>query len=127
MSHRRQALHTQPIVVHVAPDGTYRYVGDPNVAVKPGFVKKEMNYYEARKFCREVNEGQRADLSRHLSNLQKAEESVNKEARTEILRAMRDMTPRGREFAEYAIAESNRRDAERYRSWDTGFHIEGLE
>ena len=117
----------KPVTIHVDKDGNVRFPGRHDAVVPPGYRKQEMNYYEARKFCKEMNYKEQARMGENLAREQMLAELVAKENRAELRAAMQHMSPLGRDFAMHAMEEANRREARRYYSTDCGFYIEGLE
>jgi hypothetical protein len=117
----------QPVTVHVDKFGNYRFPGRADARVPDGYQKKEMNLYEARKFCKEMNHREQAKMGEHLSRVQMLYEEAQRENRASLRAAMQHMSPRERDFAMAAIEMGNSRDARAYYSTDCGFHIEGLE
>lgn len=132
LSKRIQALHRLPITIYKGPDGSVRFPGAANEAMpdqyrKEGFQRVELSYYEAKKFQNEFNAQERARHSDKLEYMHYLESEARKEDRSDLLREMRNMSPRGRDFAEYVISQNDSRDAHKYYSQDPGFHIEILD
>lgn len=124
---RRRELHTQPVTIHIAADGAIRFPGRHDAAVPKGFEKKEMTYYEARKFCRQMNDHENRRHDDYLTNLEMSDAEERKAERAELRQAMQGWGPLARDFARHAMEQADKKDAERYRRRDSGFHIEGLE
>lgn len=129
LSKRMQALHRLPITIYRNSAGEVRFPGAAREAMpdnykSQGFQRVEMTYHEAKKFEKEFNlqERSRSGIKNEFMDMMEGEQQA--ENRSELLHAMRTMTPRGREYAEYAIEQANK--ARKYESEDPGFHIEIL-
>jgi hypothetical protein len=130
----RRRAELEPTVVYMGPKGEVGFVAssDPNCRSakgyeKRGFVRKEMPFYEARKFASQMNKAERARAEKVLEAVYNSEQELRAQERSDLRAAMRHMSPRGRELAQYAIERGNQMDAEYYRAKDPGFHIEGVD
>lgn len=127
-----QVLGNVRVTVYRDKDGHTIFPGETDAKMparyaKEGYERVEMNFHEARKFTKEMNGRERSKAAAYLEGLQRVSEETYKESRSDLIQEMRRMSPRGREFAEYVMAQMNSRDAKAYLSEDPGFHNEALD
>ncbi len=137
-------LSSNPVIVFKAPDGTYRYPGDPNGIsahdyAKKGFERIELrNWADVRGFEKHINKREAAQLQRKFEQQQQYREERQSAMRKELnhvmnhgqtirdpdgrVRTMAPMSERGRAVARAAMEQNNRR--EHKRPSDVGFHVE---
>jgi hypothetical protein len=121
---RAYAEFRDPIVVHVSADGKYRFPGAANARVPKGFERKELRTIrEVESFERDVNKQLRGEAERHRENESRHFEEIYAQKRSELRQAMQQMSPLGRDFAQFAIKMNN---ARRRKPTDCGFHVEIL-
>lgn len=130
LSKRAQALHRLPITIYRNAQGEVRFPGSATEAIPEnykaqGFERVEMNFQQAKKFQKEFNEQERGRDSIKKEYMEYAESQEKAQNRSDLLHAMRGMSPIGREYAEHAIEQANKRRD--YNSSDPGFRIEILE
>ncbi len=132
LPYRSNSFTDMKVVVYRDSGGHTIYPGSAAEAMperyrKLGYERVEMDFHSARRFQKEMNKEEQTKMSHYLETLQRTYENEHKEDREDLLRAMRDMSPLGRAFAERVIEIQNSRDARRYISSDPGFHNEALE
>ena len=130
LSKRMQALTRLPITIYRNAAGEVRFPGSASEAMpanykSQGFERVEMNFHEARKFQKEFNDRERGRDSIKKEFMEYIEAEEKAAERSDLHHAMRNMSPIGREYAEYVIEQSNKRRD--YYSSDPGFRIEILE
>lgn len=108
-------------VVHVDAHGNYRFPGHADAPVPPGFERRELHGRDIDRMERTVNSQQRRDREMREELRAQSEEPRRSASRSDLMHAMRSMTPAGRDFAQYAIDRANNRVRGRY---DPGFHVE---
>ncbi len=130
LSKRAQAFHRLPITIYRNASGEVRFPGSasepmPDNYKAQGFERVEMTFHEARRFQKQFNEQERGRDSIKKEFMDYMESQEKSESRSDLLHAMRSMSPIGREYAEHVIRESEKRRD--YLSHDPGFRIEILE
>lgn len=130
LSKRVQALNRLPITIFRNAAGEVRFPGSatepmPSNYKEQGFERVEMTFHEARKFQKQFNEQERHRDSLKKEFMDYMESQEREQSRSDLLHAMRNMSPMGREYAEYVIEQANKRRD--YYSDDPGFRIEILE
>jgi hypothetical protein len=115
---------SEPVVVHVAADGAYRFPGSATARVPKGFEKRELRTIrEIEKFERDVNCRLSGEAHQHQENEERFFSSVRSELRSELRQRMQSMSERGRDFARLAMALNDQR---RGKAIDPGFHTQIL-
>jgi hypothetical protein len=117
-----RAQKFDPVVVHVDKQGNVRFPGRADARVPKGYQRRELTTIgEIRRFESQVNSRERS----RFSQLKEAEErfysDVDSQNRSDLLHAMRSMSPLGRAIAQAAINKSNRRSQP---SFEPGFCVE---
>jgi hypothetical protein len=113
-----------PVVVHVASDGTYRFPGAANAKVPKGFEKRELRTIrEIEAFERDVNTKLYAEARQHKENEEKFYSEVRSQLRGELRQRMQSMSQLGRDFAKLAMALNDDRKS---RAAEPGFHLQIL-
>lgn len=125
-SHMRSS--PEPVVVFKAPDGSFRFPGDPNGISAKGYEKQGFERVEIRgavemrRFENRMNKRDYAEAQRRFERRQELREEREKISRSELRRQMQNMSEFGRAVAQVAIA---RGDAKRKRGPETpGFYSE---
>lgn len=115
-SHMRAS--PEPVVVFRAPDGSFRFPGDPNGISAKGYEKQGFERVEIkgavemRRFENRMNKRDYAEAQRRFERRQELREEREKISRSELRRQMQNMSEFGRAVAQVAIA---RGDAKRKR------------
>ena len=113
-----------PIVVHVSSTGRFRFPGSPDAKAPKGFEKVELKTIsEVQKFERQVNHRLREEARDHQENEEKFFAGVKAQLRSDLRQAMKNMTPKGRDFARIVMALN---DARRRKPTEVGFHCDIL-
>lgn len=119
-----------PVVVYKAPDGSFRFPGDPNGLSsanysRQGFERIELrSAADVRRFERVMNKREYARASRRIERLHQQREQRESATRSELRRLMSTMTPRGRAIARAAIERNNAKPQPR--THDAGFHVDAF-
>lgn len=106
----RSGQRFTPIVVHVDKEGNVSFPGRNDARVPQGFEKKTLtSLEEARKFSKEFNQREQAQtqMRQHIKEAQFNE--AQKGNRSELRTAMNRMSPMGRDFAQYAMQQNDKR------------------
>jgi hypothetical protein len=117
-----------PVVVFKAPDGSYRFPGDPNGLqaakyARDGFDRVELrSAADVRRFEREVNQQDRSQSSRRAETLQASREARERMLRPELRRLMPNFSRFGRDVARAAMARNDAKPREYSR--DSNFHVD---
>jgi hypothetical protein len=132
LSSRSRSFLDAKVVVYRDAGGHTIYPGSANEKMpdryaKLGYERVEMDFHAARRFQNAMNKEERLKMSHYLETLQRTHEEEHAQDRSDLRQAMRNMSPMGREFAQYVMDIQNSRDARRYISSDPGFHNEALE
>jgi putative FmdB family regulatory protein len=115
---------SEPVVVHVSADGSFRFPGSSDAKVPKGFEKKELRTIrEIEAFERCVNTHLRAESEQHQINQEKHFAEMRSELRSELRMKMQGMSQYGKDLARLAMAMN---DARRPQSTDAGFHLQIL-
>jgi hypothetical protein len=118
----RRAQNIDPVVVHRAKDGTYRFPGSADAPIPAGYEKVELRTLaEVDAFSKKVNQHDRSIIDRHVERECQQIEALEAQQRPELRAAMQRMTPAQRALAEHAIRVNNSR---RPKGFDSGFHLE---
>lgn len=114
----------EPVVVHFAADGTYRFPGAANARVPKGFQKRELRTIrEIESFERDVNCKLHAEARQHQENEERYYSDVRSQLRSELRMRMQSMSRQGRDFARVVMALNDQR---RSKPTDPGFHTQIL-
>jgi hypothetical protein len=116
-----------PVVVHKSADGSIRFPAHADAPVPKGFQKVELtNIGQVRKFEKEVNVKENA-LLREGRYKERADIQAGKKIMREAFKErVKGFSPRGKRFAENAMAYSDQRKSKRDVMGDTNFHIEAF-
>lgn len=118
----RDAQPIDPVVVHRAKDGTYRYPGSADAPVPSGYERIELRTLaEVDRFTKTVNQHERELIDQHVIHEEVLLQMNEARNRSDLRMAMQSMTPAQRAFARIAIERNN---AHRPRAYDPGFHLE---
>lgn len=118
------AQRFSPVVIFRNADGHVRLPGSTDIAPPAGFERVELKtVHEVRKFEREMNQREHAKHEDSRYRDSQACEAARTKLRGELRMAMQQMSPLGRDFARYAIEQTNNRRKGRY---DAGFRVEAL-
>jgi hypothetical protein len=132
LSSRSRSFLDSKVVVYRDAGGHTIYPGSadekmPDRYSKLGYERVEMDFHTARRFQSSMNREEQLKMSHYLETLQRTHEEEHAQDRSDLRQAMQNMSPMGREFAQYVMDIQNSRDAKRYISSDPGFHNEALE
>ena len=117
-----------PVVVYRAPDGTFRFPGDPHSAAtrkydQQGYTRIEMrSAADVRRFESQMNTRELSSAGRRLEAKQAQRESRQSQTRAELRRLMPRMTPQGQAVARAAMARTDAKPKDRVK--DANFHVE---
>jgi putative FmdB family regulatory protein len=112
------------IVVHVAGDGSVRFPGHRDAKCPKGFHRKELkSVREVEQFERQMNHKLRNEAEQHNDREEKIFKEVQEKNRSDLRQSMRNMSPQGRAFAQFAIDRNNNR---KRKSSEVGFHCQIL-
>jgi hypothetical protein len=118
----------EPVVVYKAPDGTFRFPGDPNGVSakgydKQGFERVEIRgAVEMRRFENRMNKRDYAEAQRRFEHKQEQREAREKISRGELHRQMQNMSAFGRAVAQVAMARGDAKKPRR--AAEPGFYSE---
>lgn len=119
-----------PVVVFRAPDGSYRFPGDPH---GPGAARYAAHGYErvelrsaadVRRFESLMSKREYSRAARRVEAMQANREQRESITRSELRRLMPNMTAFGRQVARAAMARNDAKPRERAK--DPGFHLEAF-
>jgi hypothetical protein len=119
------------VVVFQAPDGSYRFPGDPNGRSaheysKQGYHRVEChNVMEVRQLERKVNQREQSALHRAFERQQERSESSRSARRGQLRQEMQHFSTKGRDLARAIMERNDRKDAAR-RPGEAGFRVEVL-
>lgn len=117
-----------PVVVFRAPDGGFRFPGDPNGAsaaryAREGFERIELrSAQDVRRFETVMNRHELSRAQRRVEHQQQFREQREKHLRGELRQKMQSMSERGRELARVVMRQNDHKPRERAR--DANFHVE---
>ena len=121
----QSAQHFDPVVYHVNAEGKVRFPGAHNAPLPTGYERRELKTIgEVRAFQRRINLEEGAKIRAQVEEQCHWLETVEAANRGDLRQAMARMSPRGRAFAELAIAIHNNI---RPQSKEAGFYIEPFE
>jgi len=122
---RTDAQRFDPVVIHRDAAGNVRFPGAPDAAVPAGFEKVELRTVaEVRQFERGMDARERARFESGQAREGDFYAERQRKDRAELRAAMLRMSPYGREFAQVAMEENDRKNAGRKTSYDPNFHVE---
>lgn len=125
---KRVAWSCDPVLVFRAPDGTFRFPGDPNGTQvrkyeQDGFERIELrSAADVRRFENQMNQREYARAQRRVERMQEHRENRERMTRSELRRLMQSMTPFGRAVARAAMSRNDQKP--RPRASDPGFHVD---
>lgn len=120
--------NADPVIVFQAPDGTFRFPGDPNgLSVKKyeqsGFTRVELRgAADVRRFESQMNKREYSLAMRRVERKQELSEQRESHTRSELRHLMGSMTPFGRALAREAMRRNDNKPREKAR--DLGFHVD---
>lgn len=118
------ACNIDPVVVHRAADGSYRFPGRSDAVVPEGYEKVELRTIrQIEQFERDVNKQHASLIGRRVEIEEQRFNAAQAVRRARLRSAMVHMSALGRMFAAAAM---RRGDSHRIRSYDPGFHLEIL-
>jgi hypothetical protein len=121
----QDATAFDPVVYHVNQQGQVRFPGSVDAPVPAGYEKRELRTVgEVRAFQRRVNQTETSKIRQSVEAECAWLEHLESTTRADLRQAMQRMSPRGRAFAELAIAQHN---ATRPTSRDADFYVEAFE
>lgn len=112
----------EPFVYYLNAQGEIRVPGQSNGPIPPGHTRCEVTTLgELRSLEARMSREERAKISqrREVEDYYEAQERT--ELRMELRSAMERMSQHGRDFARYAIEQTNKR--RNYQSFDPGLHL----
>lgn len=120
-----RAQRFDPIVVHVDQEGNTRFPGRSDAKMPAGYQRVELRTIsEARAFERRYNQRLR-DEHEVRDNTRREQFSINQtQNRSELRDAMRHMSSKGKDFAQFAMEMNNRKTRPAY---DPRGYFEALE
>ena len=117
-----------PVVVFKAPDGSFRFPGDPNGLsakqyAQSGFERVELRgAADVRRFESQMTKQERSIAARKVEKMQERREMRESQTRSHLRGLMQSMTPFGRDLARAAMRRNDAKPREH--SKDPGFHVE---
>lgn len=122
---KRVSWTPDPVLVFKAPDGTYRFPGDPSgLSVRQyerhGYERLEIRgAAEMRRFESQMNRAEYSRAMRKAEHAQQAREAQERETRSELRSRMQSFSTFGRELAREAMRRNDAKPRERAR--EAGF------
>jgi len=119
-----------PVVVFKAPDGSFRFPGDPDGKgahkyAAQGFERIELRgAQDVRRFETLMNKREYSRAARRVEAMQAHREARESVSRSELRRLMESMSERGRSVARAAMRRNDQKPRER--ATDVGFHVEAF-
>lgn len=119
-----------PVVVFRAPDGSFRFPGDPAGAgasryAREGFERIELrSAADVRRFETQMNRREYARAERRIAIAQQNRELRERHQRGELRRLMPSMSPRMRDLARTVIERNNQKPG--LSAKEAGFHVEAF-
>jgi len=116
------------VVVYQAPDGSFRFPGDPHGASAAGYDRQGYVRLEARGWAnvrnleRQIEARENQGREHKHEQLQQRREAGQHFRRQELFARMKGMSRLGREVARLSIERSNQRPLPR--QGEAGFHVE---
>lgn len=116
------------VVVYQAPDGSYRFPGDPNGLSAKQYERQGLTRVEARGWAQvrqleqQIEQHENRHRGQHQEQLQARREAGQHARRGELFYRMKGMSRLGREVARLSIERSNNRPLPR--TGEAGFHVE---
>lgn len=124
----RQQTRCDPVVVYKAPDGSFRFPGDPDGAGAhkygaQGYERVELrSATDVRRFESVMNKQELSRAHRRVEAIQANREARESASRSELRRQMESMSERGRAIARAAMSRNDAKPKER--ATDVGFHVD---
>jgi hypothetical protein len=125
-----QQSQCDPVVVFKAPDGSFRFPGDPNGLAAHRYAAQgyeRIEYrgaQEVRRFETEIEKKEFSKAARRVEAMQAAREARESVNRRELRHKMESMSEFGRAVARAAMRKNDEKPRERAR--DVGFHVEAF-
>lgn len=116
------------VVVYQAPDGSFRFPGDPNGLSAKQYERQGLKRVEARGWAEvrqlehTIEQHENRNRGQHQDHLQARREAGQHARRGELFYRMKTMSRLGREVARLSIERSNNRPLPR--RGEAGFHVE---
>jgi len=127
----RVAVSIDPVIIFQAPDGSFRFPGDPNGLSAATYARQGLTRIELRsaidvqRFSSHMNKRELALSQRKVERRQQMREARESAMRSNLRNAMSSMSAKGRDLAREMM---RRADAEpRERARDGGFHVQAFE
>ena len=122
-SYQRAGNGFQPIVIHEGSDGTFSFPMHESAPVRDGFIKREIRTFaEADAVMRKVNAVESRKVDERICNEQAWLEHTESVNRSDLRMRMQSMSPAGRRFAEFVMAQNDRKA--RPKAFEPGCFIE---
>ncbi len=113
------------VVVHRAPDGSYRFPGSPDARMPEGYTRVELRgWQEVRRFEKEVNKRQFSEICRRVERQQSAIEEGERRRRSDLYAAMGSFSNRNKALARLVIERNNRKGHPQ--TYEPGFYVEAF-
>jgi predicted RNA-binding Zn-ribbon protein involved in translation (DUF1610 family) len=123
LSRQQEAQRFKPIVIDVSPEGEFSFPMNEHAPVSLGFARRELRTFaEADAVMRSVNEKERRTMEAEVQGRTAQLDAMNAENRRELRERMRHMSPAGRAFADYVMAQNDAKA--RPRMSDPGVFLE---
>ena len=118
------ALRFDPIVVHQAADGSYRFPMAADAPVPPGYQKVELTTRrQVEALEHSVNARERREFEKHAERQRAASNEFWSRQNAELRARAKNFSPEGRAAVEYLIERQAREDRVPSAP-DPGFHVE---
>ncbi len=112
----------EPVVFFEDAAGNKRFPAAPDAPVPAGFERRELRtIHEVRNFERAVNQEERAEWDEYRNAEDRAFGEQRQARHAELRAAMQHMSPYGRDFAQVAMEQTNRKGRG---SYEAGFRLE---
>lgn len=127
-SYRRNYQAPDAVVVYQAPDGTFRFPGDPNGLSahnydRSGFTRVELRgAADVRRFEGRMNAMQRREAERRVEAMSAARSARERHNRSDLRMRMQSMSRLGRDVARLAMERNDARPGLAPR--DGGFYVD---
>jgi hypothetical protein len=121
---RTPGQFSDPVVIHVAADGSVRFPGRSDARVPKGFERRELRTIrDIERFEHDTNVRLSAEADQHNSNEQRFFGELRAQQRSDLRQRMQNMSSQGRDFARFAMKKNDERRGKRT---ECGFHLEIL-
>jgi len=125
------ASSIDPVVIFQAPDGSFRFPGDPSGLSAANYARQGMTRIELRsavdvqRFSSHMNKRELALSHRKVELRQQMREQREAHMRSNLRNAMSSMSAKGRDLAREMMRRADNEPRERAR--DGGFHVQAFE